>query len=213
MDRPIIFSAPMIQALLAGRKSQTRRIIKPQPTDEAVADGSFIANADRLITPAPIGYAVGDRLYVREAWAPITALTHNDPGSQACADNGFYRADGSTVEGEISRWRPSIHMPRSASRLTLLVTEVRVQPLLDISEEDAAAEGFQPGRVDDGFGPRDMGGGYTIESPGSWASAVGHFQMLWAKLHPDWDGYSSPWVAAVSFTVQRGNIDALPVTP
>jgi hypothetical protein len=159
-------------------------------------------------------YAPGDRLYVREAHAlvPRTAYARSDgvqqtPSPTEPDDAAIYRAGWDRSTGSI-RWHPSSRMPRWASRLTLTVTGVRVHPLLDISEADAEAEGFAAGMMDDGFGPRDIGGGYTIESAGTYATAAGMFQMAWADRHHDWDGYSSPWVVALTFTVSRGNIDA-----
>ena len=92
------------------------------------------------------------------------------------------------------RWRPSIHMPRSASRLTLTVTEVRVQRLQDISEEDARAEGIE---------------GEFLPWPQGYWTYRPYFAELWNSLHgPDaWD--ANPWVVALSFTVQHGNIDQI----
>ncbi|WP_158811225.1 hypothetical protein [Beijerinckia sp. L45] len=214
-DRPIIFSAAMIRALLAGRKTQTRRILRYQPEYTPtrlwhVRDahgGCFyntIAEVEREAV-AYIPYAVGDRLYVREAWAPLDALTHNDPGSTALINRGFYRADESTVDGEISRWRPSIHMPRWASRLTLDVTDVRVQRLQDISEEDAKAEGCKTIRDH-----CHVFEGTAYDRSGlCHSSAVTAFGCFWDELHgPDaWS--ANPWVAAITFTVRAGNIDVL----
>ncbi len=203
-DRLIIFSAPMVRALLDGRKTQTRRVLK-KPTwaqdagwperimDECGLDGrlSWFDRNTGCLAELPIPQP-GDRLYVREAWAPLSALTHNDPGPTALAANGFYRADESTIDGEISRWRPSIHMPRWASRLTLHVTDVRVQRLQEISEDDAVAEGC-PAQTDD-----ELAG----------MEARGWFRDLWNSIYgPDaWD--ANPWVAAITFDVKRGNIDS-----
>jgi hypothetical protein len=212
-DRPIIFSGAMVRALIAGRKSQTRRILKLQPIPFAVDDqgtlcevGCLHVEGDRrprvtlgrVVTLQELPYAIGDRLYVREAWAPLDALTHNDPGTRALADRGFYRADESTVDGEISRWRPSIHMPRWASRLTLVVNEVRVERLNDISEADAQAEGVQP-ICDHGVGNQYL---HSIA-----------FEQLWCSLHGDGAWIANPWVVAVSFSVHARNIDQMPAIP
>jgi hypothetical protein len=184
-ERPIIFSAPMVRALLEGRKTQTRRILKPQPDTKG-----------RGFLDSRLPYARGDRLWVREAWAPLESLTHGDPGPQALADRGFYRADNSTVDGEISRWRSPIHMPRWASRITLAVTEVRVQRLQEISEADAVAEGCREGYV-------------TIEGINEGWSARTAFRDLWNQIHGPaaWD--ANPWVCAISFEVHRHNIDRI----
>jgi hypothetical protein len=148
----------------------------------------------------------GDRLWVRENWRPDD-FAPDDPART------IFMADASDdalreTRGVI-RWRPSIHLPRARSRLTLIVSAVKIEPLLDITEEDARAEGFEDGQLNDGFGPQEIGGGCTIESPGSFASAAGMFQVTWANLHPEWDGYSSPDVVCLSFKVVRKNIDAI----
>ena len=136
-ERPILFSAPMVRAILAGTKMQTRRALRP---------GTWWTAEHGVIRMAPAGLACtgfapvacpygtpGDRLWVRE--------THMDLG--ACY---LYRADASAEQERAlvapgQRWRPSIHMPRAASRITLEVTGVRVERLQDISEADARAEG------------------------------------------------------------------------
>lgn len=191
-DRPIIFSAPMVRALLDGRKTQTRRLLKPPYGTLEYLGGS---------TWRPIYTKCfrGDRLWVREAFSYETMDVDR---------NGFmppwYWADGNPTSGDFTRPKPSIHMPRWASRLTLTVTEVRVQRLQNISEADADAEGFGgdfPHVVmPDVFPDADEAGGLTIPQC---------FGRLWNSLYgPDaWD--ANPWVAAITFTVARGNIDAL----
>jgi hypothetical protein len=192
-DKPILFSAPMVRALIAGRKSQTRRIIKRQSALDAIA--TF--GPEFLLVPGNadlVRFAKGDRLWVRETWAPLDRLTHNDPGTTALAERGFYKADNSTIEGSISRWTPAIHMPRWASRLTLTVTDVRVQRLQDISEEDAIAEGSQEPSLVPIVG-------------GCWSERQ-VYANLWNHINGagSWD--ANPWVVAVSFTTERRNIDA-----
>lgn len=160
-ERPILFSGPMVRAILAGKKTQTRRIINPQPvaTPWGTSGGITVAPAllwdergayaraaesipatDRL--PGPYGVNLigsesrlcpygkpGDRLWVRETWQM------NEPPSGA-----IYRADD--ITGHIDGgWRPSIFMPRWASRLILEVTGVRVERLQEITEKDILAEG------------------------------------------------------------------------
>ena len=128
-ERPIIFSAPMVRAILDGRKTQTRRVFKDTPEDFDDDLHPFVRwKDDRLHRAAcPYGKA-GDQLWVRETFSTD-------------ADNGEYifKADGEAVTG--GRWAPSIHMPRKASRITLEITAIRVDRLQDISEEDAEAEG------------------------------------------------------------------------
>jgi hypothetical protein len=226
-DRPVIFSGSMVRALLAGTKTQTRRVLKPQPgttiADATVDAGPALGGiARRLEVPAEqlrVPYAVGDRLYVREAWAPLDALTHNDPGARALAEKGFYRADESTVAGEISKWRPSIHMPRWASRLTLEVTEVRVERLNDISEADARAEGMACLSKDGGrtwkHGIADRDGLPGTDDDGwpwsEWSVDPRRaYAALWNRLHGPDAWAANPWVAAISFRVIPANIDSLP---
>ncbi|MDR1529004.1 MAG: hypothetical protein LBS40_01050 [Burkholderiales bacterium] len=141
-EHPIVFSAPMVQAILAGRKTQTRRVIKPQP----------IATPTRLITfedgqtafsPRPTAECsrdditfcpygkIGDRLWVRETFQTIdeTPFFHRV----------YYRA--TDTDNNIVKWQPSIHMPRALSRILLEITDVHIQRLQDISEDDIKAEG------------------------------------------------------------------------
>lgn len=211
-DRPIIFSAPMVRALLDGRKTQTRRVLGNSGpgrgrsnifsaqigwSDSYVLDPGN-ANWRERDTP----YAPGDRLWVREAWRFDAEWDDCPPREFDGADAIHYEADGETrlhLWGNPftpGRLRPPIHMPRWASRLTLLVTDVRVQRLQEISSADAIAEGCPPyansATIDcDTPNPRD------------------DFKRLWNGIHgPDaWD--ANPWVAAISFTVHRCNIDKM----
>ena len=207
-DRPIIFSAPMIRALLDGRKTQTRRVLKPQPVcyqnPPSFSWGKFVGEwpddwfgyGNEIAGALP--YAPGDRLWCKEGcvvgfdiddndrpigdrkvWyrATDTGLRWYDPDSESMLDN--------------PPWKPSIHMPRWASRLTLLVTDVRVQRLQEISRGDAMEEGCPFANMADGPNPRDW------------------YRDIWNSIHgPDaWD--ANPWVAAISFTVHRCNIDTM----
>lgn len=210
--KPIIFSAPMVRALLEGRKTQTRRVLKPQP------GGSYLGLLNRprglrawfaggqgeySSREINLRYRIGDLLWVRETWAPLHALTHNDPGTQALADNGFYRADCSTVDGEIARWRSSIHMPRWASRITLEVTGVKVEKLQDISEADARAEGIE----------WRYGAWGTWNPDGTNRCGGSHdpreaYRCLWININGAGSWEADPWVVAITFKVHRQNIDA-----
>ena len=223
-DKPMIFSAEMVRALLDGRKIQTRRALKPQPPADAHMVRAYTDNAPRpalrntigwFVPEAgdlwpcndgdriPLRYAPGDRLWVREA---CRAVEHED-GTDAVE----YLADGAVAQikncakaadqwGELYRYGkrgpdrthrhgqkvPSIHMPRWASRLTLVVTDVRVQRVREISRDDAIAEGCP-----------------------STLTAEWHFRDLWNSLYgPDaWD--RNDWVVAITFTVHRCNIDQM----
>jgi hypothetical protein len=198
-DKPILFSAPMVRALLAGTKTQTRRTLKsPYGTLELTSAGW---------KPVHTKVRVGDRLWVRETWAPLTYLTHNDPGTQAIADGGFYRADEGTVDGEISKWKPSIFMPRHASRLTLTVTDVRVERLQDISEEDAIAEGIASKKI---CGVGDVWTHYlNPHGPVGWNDPRQSYQSLWESINGPGSWDANPWIVAYTFRTERGNIDQI----
>lgn len=174
--RPILFSTPMVQAIHAGRKTQTRRAIKFE----------WCGSAEALMHQATFDPAYkcpygqpGDRLWVRETWG---LMCYHDP-TDWCADSivGVSESDlreRYTLEhaanwklpNESSHWRPSIHMPRWASRITLEIVAVRVERLQEITEEDAKAEGVEPYAPDDGqyrLGFRELW--ELINGPDSWA--------------------------------------------
>ena len=202
-DRPILFSAPMVRALLAGRKTQTRRVVKFEHAAEVDAwdangDGSWemgvyagegaMAGMGRLC--CPYGGA-GDRLWVRETWA---AESHWDgrapsrifqrlPGKHAAKVH--YMADGPKPDS-FGKTRVSIHMPKSAARIWLEVTRVRVQRVRDISEEDARAEGVTPVPFCKAGRPN---GQEHVEA----------FEDLWCSINgaESWDANS--WVWAIHF--------------
>ena len=206
-DRPIIFSAPMVRALLDGRKTQTRRVLGNSGpgrgrsnifsaqigwSDSYVLDPGN-ANWRERDTP----YAPGDRLWVRECWRTASAYDDLSPSQMGGEEPIRYEADqawqtwGWGRPHSTGRHRAARHMPRWASRLTLIVTEVRVQRLQEISRGDAMEEGCPFANMADGPNPRDW------------------YRDIWNSIHgPDaWD--ANPWVAAISFTVHRCNIDTM----
>jgi hypothetical protein len=234
-DRPIIFSAPMVRALLDGRKTQTRRVLKPQPElNEAglwryPPDSACVGGPKKWVkrfggfcqTDAeglkdfltPIGtrtflpYAIGDRLYVREAHALVPssayrmsegvpyAVNQDDPDRACVYREGWERSSPGTG------WRPSIHMPRWASRLTLTVTDVRVHRLADdIMLGDCWAEGCMTGRDLYGADAIPKGADLPFEE----------FRDLWNSIHGPDAWATNPWVVALTFTVARENIDRVP---
>lgn len=195
-SRPILFSAPMVQALMEGRKTQTRRIIKPQPTIEnntfqwidLRGNNSFacfyggISEVKQIPSGmnrrCPYGEA-GDLLWVRESCSKVKVTDQAEW-------KVYYRADNE-VDG--IKWRPSIHMPRWASRLTLEIIGVRVERLQDISAVDAAAEGCQE---EDG---EDV----------SWS--IYNFHTLWASINGEDSWTANPWVWVLDFKVHKMNVD------
>lgn len=218
-DRPILFSGAMIRAILAGRKTQTRRLFQLPKwavpgTLEIDDDGPYAcAEISGCLAKVPTRINVGDRLWVREAWrcngwatdvATIFYSASEGEGYTAMCEQ-FPVADKQPLR-ITAGWRPSIHMPRWASRLSLTVTDVRVERLQDISEQDAVAEGCfkgkASGRVFASEGAMHLGGE-------EWANARDWYADLWDSINDEdkWD--ANPWVAAYTFTVQHGNIDQI----
>lgn len=226
VDRPILFSAPMVRALLEGRKTQTRRAIKPQPTGRIdplvsfnrgrmeIAFGPDMRDKDG--SPKwwrPLAQA-GDRLWVREACAIVGTV---DPGFV------LYRADGYEAECERhsfdkpfppeaeARWRPSIHMPRWASRITLEVIDVRVEHLQDISEADAIAEGCTQALADEIMQVEELAvyASTHILCPEARARIL--FETLWDQVNGPSSWEANPWVAAYTFNFISRNIDQIEV--
>lgn len=210
-ERPILFSAPMVRALLAGRKTVTRRVVKPQPRSiRATTKESPNAPVELPILgdPTKEPFRPGDRLWVRETWGVTldVALDQARYGAtNAARAKVRYAADGVAKERlGVERWRPSIHMPRWASRLTLEVTGVRVERLQAITEEDAVAEGVEraPGRDV----PAAMGGGVETwrdyRDDDAWCtSACASFASLWQSLNGAGSWAANPWVWVVAFRV------------
>ncbi|NDK37112.1 hypothetical protein, partial [Rhodovulum sulfidophilum] len=201
-DLPMIFNGDMVRAILDGRKTQTRRVMKPQLGDIAHAF-QFMPGQWRFIghdgcrqhQVCRIPYASGDRLWVRESFA-VSGIGWGKKPSQAIGGRVHYRADPDHGWHDYwGSWRPSIHMPRWASRLTLTVTDVRVQRVREISEADARSEGC-PCQTDE-----ELAG----------MEARGWFRDLWdgicAERGLGWAG--NPWVCALTFTVHHCNIDKM----
>ena len=204
VDRPIIFSAPMVRALLDRRKTMTRRLVKRGPVriwlDSGFTHGFINDPGNASVLP----YQSGDRLWVREAHAILPRTAYRASIGTGTIDQMEHPTDGYSAavfrEGfdRSGRplWKPSIHMPRWASRLTLTVTAVRVEPLQSISLADIEAEGAIPP------GPCVPAG-----------DALPIWIALWDSLHGDgaWD--ANPDVVAISFRVERRNIDAPRLPP
>lgn len=213
-ERPILFSAPMVRALLAGTKTQTRRVVKPTPptgahlhnitcqsgyryaADPALILPAFDPNQGRVRWDCPHGQP-GDLLWVRESFCPIYPQDPHYNGGRpieydylATYKHGDRLGD---LIGVKKKWKPSIHMPRAASRITLEVTGVRVERLQDISEADAVAEGARPT-----LAPLD-----TVRL-GAAGTAKEGFRQIWESINgPDsWE--ANPWVWVVEFKRAEG---------
>lgn len=210
-DRPILFSAPMVRALLSGRKTQTRRVLK---VPETWIKDLVEEHATPEVLKEYSRFAVGDRLWVRESGKQLGYAKSHDPvlREDIYAPCGFfYTADGATIymadefEGhDYEQTRPSIHMPRWASRLTLTVTDVRVQRLQDIDGIDACEEGAR--WLDEGRGAEKWGVPDVV--PYERGLPRDAFAALWKSIHgPDaWE--ANPWIVALTFSVERRNVDA-----
>jgi hypothetical protein len=212
-ERPILFSAAMVRAILEGSKTQTRRIIKPQPRCNGMilnARAGEILCEDDYLPPAAVLWdvgkhrvtvcdldgslqlccpygVIGDTLWVRETWGMINpfgefydtslrGLTGVPEGCRIIYRAGTLTTGGASPVDPV--WRPSIHMPRWASRITLEVTGVRVERLKNISEADAIAEGCKERE--------------TI-------TARGEYEALWESINGAGSWAANPWVWVVEF--------------
>lgn len=188
-ERPILFNAPMVRAILSGQKTQTRRICKPR--------SDWLLGSRCVLMPhelagevnqgqygnSPFGQP-GDRLWVREAWAL------DDNGHEEWA---VFRADGDeAAKPDGAHWSPSTRMPRWASRITLEIISVRVERLQGITADDAMAEGIV----------RQGDGGYAADKDGRHyhaASAWHAYASLWEQINGAGSWATNPWVWVVKF--------------
>jgi hypothetical protein len=199
---PILFSTEMVQAILAGRKEQTRRVISfckkadPEFYNEVefrncqdYKDGSYRAVFNTDETPFseifPYG-KIGDILWVRETWQH-----HGRPDISGI--KYIYKADKSEGIADIAKWKPCIFMPKEACRIFLKITNIRVERLQAITQEDALKEGIkviEPGEAY--YDYQQIGGASFISPRGSYVS-------LWQKINgaESWD--ANPWVWVISF--------------
>ena len=205
-ERPIICNGDMVRAILRGEKTQTRRPVKPIPVYPDAFDGlrreihdgqaHFWACGAEL--PAHIfrcPYGHGDRLWVRETFREYY------PKEGWPAPKALYKADGiarleDTETGKTIPWRPSIHMPRSLSRITLEITDINAERVQDITEDDARAEGVKP-EFRTVVARSDGGPDYHIP-----CSYRGGFANTWDAIYAKLSGLSwdeAPWVWAITF--------------
>lgn len=229
--RGILMSAPMVLALLDGRKTQTRRICKPQP--HSVGDHFSTRSHGTLMIrrpgeeawkPVPCPYGKpGDLLWVRETWAQPTSL---DPGPV------FYRADyprcvpakyeNVPQDPDVIRWSPGIHMFRWMSRLTLRITDVRVERLQEISEPDALAEGVTMPELEREEFDASLcarcggtllymsvanGGAHFDTDCTDCSTARDRYRHLWNFINGADSWAANPWVWVLCFDVIKANVD------
>jgi len=203
-EHPILLSAPMVNAIFQGQKTQTRRIAKPR-RKSSLLDGTWTdsyvlddGNRDLLMEDCPFG-RVGDRLWVRETFAEIGCI-----GWPIDKFEYAYRADfahnGGNWEGNadmcFEKWKPSIFMPRSASRIALEITDIRVERLQKISEADAIAEGIEPIVGPDG---ETYYGNYAKEDIGIYLPPIESYRTLWQSINGSESWANNPFVWVISF--------------
>ncbi|AWL29364.1 hypothetical protein DJ533_12680 [Acinetobacter defluvii] len=220
-ERPILFSAPMVTAILESRKTQTRRVINPQPegkTLQSNLDGKWLSKKfNGLLLPkiedlpihCPYG-KIGDHLWVRETWSTVNlygeialAYKADCEVTRVVENESFQDEDGlinyddprlekysfaawadDLLEGKEGNWKPSIHMPRWASRILLEITNIRVERLQDISESDCLKEGVGSPILRDCKKPK--------------------FMQLWEAINGADSWAANPWVWVVEFKVVKG---------
>lgn len=245
-DIPIIFSGPMVRALLDGRKTMTRRLAWGPRFQKAIDDeGGYPGwrwkcwspgecswpgkkSLVRMALPANTNMLIGhmapsewqkvkpgDRLWVRENLVPTTSGIDFAEGGDECLDLVAATTEQTAFWDRHALKRgdpinaptvPSIHMPRWASRLTLVVTATKVERLQAISEPDAKAEGAL---YHDGRGIGHSGWRHDPDHGYVFSSAAGSFADLWVRLHGPESWMANPEVVALTFTVHKQNIDSL----
>ncbi|WP_174634476.1 hypothetical protein [Yersinia thracica] len=237
-EKPILFNAEMVQAILSGRKTQTRRIMKVQPENPHLGlrriiesknsseNGKYFwSQSDACGTKprsktfsCPLGQP-GDQLWVRETFALLgnedgvcvdwqdnmvkgdeqeaariykasCEQRHGDYGLYSIPNSAYWKPDTTNMKYE-GTWRPSIHMPRWASRINLMITGVRVERLNDISQEDAQAEGMELTGWRPTYSDPDSGGEY--ETP------YDNFAELWISIYGEESWEANPWVWVIEF--------------
>lgn len=198
-ELPILFSAPMVRAILDGQKTQTRRVVKPRYSGKVIAPGGpgmaleDLGEGNIRTNLCPYGQP-GDLLWVRETFCPIYPQDpHYNGGNPIEYDYAATYKHGSRLGdliGVKKKWKPSIHMPRTACRILLEITAVRVERLQGISEADAIAEGTP-------------GGHGSIPGYGYAAAPVEHYRHLWESLNGPDSWKANPWVWVIEFKEAR----------
>jgi len=204
--RQILYKAAMALAVLAGIKTQTSRLVKGialEWLESLEFTPEFVANPKNNL--CPYGNP-GDQLWGREGWRTVAEADHLPPRDLNPAHRIWYEADALHQPGA-GKLRPSMFMPRWASRILLEIVSVRVERLQDISEADARAEGINcyPFRPDDGF---PICSGYTHKMDdrkcGLWPTAVLAYKELWESINGPGSWDANPWVWVVEFKLLKG---------
>lgn len=203
---PMLFSTDMVRAILDGRKTQTRRVVKPQPANNGKpikiwAGWPALApcGVKNNVVTCPYG-KVGDVIWVRETWSHLIkwSLMRGEEKGYA------YKATDEDVESlDGGKWKPSIHMPKAAARIWLQITNIRVERLRDISTEDVEKEGvmfhFSDARNEKRY--RDYDWEYNGDNYVTTANAQQSYFSLWNEINGRDSHKANPWVWVVSFKV------------
>lgn len=222
---PMIFNTGMVQAIQDGRKTVTRRPMKPQPVIHPVPpcnpnynvvwNGVYMWKEWEqphftMTERCPYGNP-GDRIYVRETWNRLMMYDENDMPYSPHRYEMFYKADGIPdirlldedgyeEDNQCFRWKPSIHMPKRYARIWLEITDVRVERVQDITEEQAEAEGLQMIEWSTGIDYRQL---YGVDPDSgedqlcSTESFYDSFRQIWDSIYQNWN--SNPWVWVIEF--------------
>lgn len=197
-SKPILFSTEMVQALLDGRKTQTRRVIKDKLLQDPVAFSLFfeaingIVPSDRtieqyLLETLKSPYEIGQELWVRETWG-------YNPDYPNLMTHICYKADkGHEYDG--IKWKSPIHMPRAAARIFLKIKDIRIEKLQEISEEDAKAEGVRQNKLAKLFGLNYEKDEWTF------TAAKESYQSLWNKINGKDAWEQNPYVWVIEFEI------------
>lgn len=209
---PMIFNEDMVKALVGGRKTVTRRPIKPETTDKGFMCklspnevAGEVNNFDYDNSP----FKPGDLIWARETFRQFNGSDECGCSEYPCGcpSNGSYLYKASNWTEE-SKWKPSIHMPRCASRLTLLVTNVRCELVKDISKESAINEGLikkQHKFSSMSYPLNDTGYMANENSEFIYSDPEFAFKDIWNSIYGNWD--KNPWVFVIEFEVINKNID------
>ncbi|HBX5351803.1 TPA: hypothetical protein QIW90_000359 [Klebsiella variicola] len=241
-ERGMIFNGEMVRAILDGRKTQTRRTVKPQPDEDGLAkvtNGPWVDTSERIYR-CPFG-SIGDRIWVRETWATLgnedgccvdwegnlckgdersaariyrasCEQSSGDYGLWSIPDDAYWKPHTKEHKFE-GAWRPSIHMPRWASRILLEITDVRVERLNAISEEDAQREGVHTEVWDQTVVARNYAA--RDEFFQFWSEDMPHyvemnqlyqssFRSLWESIYGAENWLANPWVWVIEFKRVEG---------
>ncbi|MBU9812356.1 hypothetical protein J1785_21825 [Rahnella sp. SL6] len=195
-ERPILFNAEMVKAILSGRKTQTRRVLKDSAANIANLADQYKGKKYNL--NCPLGQP-GDQLWVRETFATLACGSYEPekPSLTGTYQEVRYLASDKLADCDADvrgyNWRPSIHMPRWASRVDLLITGVRVERLNAISEQDARAEGITDG------GCLNCGESEPCGCDHPKPDATDAFAYLWQSIYGVENWFSNPWVWVIEF--------------